>query len=502
MKIILAGYNVDADTLGALKRLDPDTKALTPETVSAAYARISRNPLPVNDLRRIAREEVEEARKSNRNIVFGMGHSSIAEHAVFNIDVLGVSRLLVEEIEKFRLCSYTEKSQRYVLLKDDFVLPEEVRKAGLGKVFVETIREQNGFYHDLYAALKEYVFDRHRDLASDPASRSTLEGWAKEDARYIISLAVETQLGMTLNARNLELALRRLAAHPLEEAKEFSRKLYETVKDVAPSLIRYTEATAFDAETRAPLRERAHAFITKWGDKKPVEQDCCVAARIGNASLVYITPKADDKTTAALLHSSSGLPMERCLQTASLMEESEKKEMIRTAFRYMKAYDAPLREFEHVDVCFELIVSATCFAQLKRHRMATIIAQDYDPSLGTVVPPAIVAVNMEAPFRRVVSRTEDTYARIRKVAPLVAPYILTNAHQKRVILKMNAREFYHLSRLRADRHAQWDIRDTVERMLNLGRREMPLTLMLAAGKDGFDALYEQCFADDPSTGSV
>jgi len=33
--------------------------------------------------------------------------------------------MLVEEIEKFRLCSFTEKSQRYVLFNKDFVVPEE-----------------------------------------------------------------------------------------------------------------------------------------------------------------------------------------------------------------------------------------------------------------------------------------------------------------------------------------------------------------------------------------
>ncbi|HPC74883.1 MAG TPA: FAD-dependent thymidylate synthase, partial [Syntrophales bacterium] len=120
MKILLAGYNIDYETIREMRKALPGADYLTPESISAAYARISRNPLPVNELRKISRTEVESARKSNRNIVFAMGHSSIAEHAVFNIDVLGVSRLLAEEIEKFRLCSYTEKSQRYVLLKDDF----------------------------------------------------------------------------------------------------------------------------------------------------------------------------------------------------------------------------------------------------------------------------------------------------------------------------------------------------------------------------------------------
>ena len=77
-----------------------------------------------------------------------------------------------------------------------------------------------------------------------------LEGWAKEDARYILSLATETQLGMTINARNLELMLRRLAAHPLAEAQEYSSKLYEATKNIAPSLIRYTDATDYDRLTR------------------------------------------------------------------------------------------------------------------------------------------------------------------------------------------------------------------------------------------------------------
>ena len=150
MKIILAGYNLDYETIREFQELHPEVQNLTPETISAAYARISRSPKPVDELREIARQEVEKARQSNRNIVFDMGHSSIAEHAVFNIDVIGVSRILVEEIEKFRLCSYTEKSQRYVLLKDDFVIPAEIRKAGLEDAFIGIVREQNRFYHELY----------------------------------------------------------------------------------------------------------------------------------------------------------------------------------------------------------------------------------------------------------------------------------------------------------------------------------------------------------------
>jgi thymidylate synthase ThyX len=78
-------------------------------------------------------------------------------------------------------------------------------------------------------------------------------------------------------------------------------------------------------------------------------------------------------------------------------------------------------------------------------------------------------------------------------APLAAAYILTNAHRKRVLMKFNARELYHLARLRADAHAQWDIRDLTKKMLKQAKKVMPLTLMMACGKDNFSVLYKKTF---------
>lgn len=495
MKIILAGYNLDFETIRDFQKLRPEAQDLTPETISAAYARISRSPKPVDELRAAAMQEVERARQSNRSIVFEMGHSSVAEHAVFNIDVLGVSRLLVEEIEKFRLCSYTEKSQRYVRLKDDFVIPEEIRGTPVEGPFVDVIGKQNHFYHELFEKLKPHIFEKHKDLAADPANHSTLEGWAKEDARYAISLATETQLGMTINARNLELMLRRLVAHPLVEAKEYSRKLYEATKDTAPSLIRYTEATDHDRLTRQHLRDEVDVLMRREKHKgAPAESTG------QHVSLVYATPGGDDRIMASLIHSSSDLPMYRCLQVVSSMDAHEKKSLMKTALKHIKSYDAVLREFENAELHFELLISASCFAQMKRHRMATITCQDYDPALGVTVPPAVSEIGMHDAFMEIVARSEDMYGRIKRLSPLAAGYILTNAHRRRVSMKINARELYHIARLRADRHAQWDIRKTATEMLKLGKESMPLALMLATGKDSFASLYNRIFPPEQTSG--
>ncbi|MGD0276269.1 MAG: FAD-dependent thymidylate synthase [Syntrophales bacterium] len=503
MKIILAGYNVDNETIQELGVSSPNPENLTPETIAAAYARISRSPKPVDALRAASRQEVDKARRSNRTIVFEMGHSSIAEHAVFNIDILGVSRLLVEEIEHFRLASYTEKSQRYVLLTDDFVIPEEIRETNLEGSFIEIIRLQNHLYHNLYEKLLPHVMQANHELAEIPANRSMLEGWAKEDARYVLALATETQLGMTINARNLELMIRRLASHPLAEARRFSRCLYETIKEAAPSLIRYTEATEYDQLTPNELQTEAQALIARYPKIMDMDVDTesqflpsgwCIRRSSTKdmdsdadscVKLISATPRADEFVVACLIHTSSSLPIHRCHTMAAHMNDSEKASLIRTALGHMKSHDTAPREFEHVELCFEIMLSASAFAQMKRHRMATLSGQGYDPSLGFTIPPSVTAVGMDKTFRDLVTKTEETSEQIRKAIPIAAPYILINAHRRRVLMKVNARELYHIARLRCDRRAQWDIRKIADEMLGLGRRIMPLTLMLATGKDGF-----------------
>jgi len=481
MKILLAGYNIDCHVLGELIKNSKQKQDLTPETISAAYARISRSPKPVDELRRDACAEVEKARKSNRNIVFEMGHSSVAEHAVFNIDVIGVSRLLVEEIEKFRLCSYTEKSQRYVLFDKDFVVPEEIAETGLTDLFVSMVSLQNDFYHRLYKRLRPYVFEQNKEVADHPANRSMLEGWAKEDARYAISLATETQLGMTINARNLELMLRRLKAHPLVEARIYSDQLYEVTHRIAPSLIRYTEPTIYDRQARRGIQ----GFVG----------GLCRSGESPRRDVVmnYATPEADAVTTAALLFASSGLPYAKCWKEAKCMSLRRAKALFQSVFENMQSYEAVLRETENVDLQFELILSASCFAQLKRHRMATIVCQNYDPALGVTVPPSVKAIGLQKEFMSMIAKTNRVYEIIKQKNPAAAAYVLTNAHRRRVLMKCNARELYHFVRLRADSHAQWDIRQLSENMLKLAQKAMPLTLMMACGKDGFTARRKKIY---------
>ena len=65
MEVILAGCNFDYSAIGDFQEGRCASERLTPETIAAAYARISRDGRRVDELRALALQEVEKARQSN-----------------------------------------------------------------------------------------------------------------------------------------------------------------------------------------------------------------------------------------------------------------------------------------------------------------------------------------------------------------------------------------------------------------------------------------------------
>ncbi len=466
MRIVLAGYNID------LKGLKEKKSVLTPETFSAAYARISRSPKSVSELRAIARKEITKAREQNRRVIFEMGHHAVAEHSVFNFDIIDISRYAVEYLESHRLMSYTEASQRYIEWASKFIVPDEFKKSKLLPQFLRTIKIQNNAYQTLVKKLKPFETKLAKPI---------------EDARYVTSLAMATQLGATMNARNLELLIRRCASSDISEVRTLGAKLYNLVIKIAPSIILFYEPTEYDKKTYSELRKMYHRDTETRGEHREKTDVSC--------KLIDYTTNGEDKIIAGIIHRVSNISFADALKQVKKLSYSRKLEYIKQAFKYAKLYDATLREFEHSYLTFELIISAACFGQLKRHRIATISAQDYDLNLGITIPDSIQKGKQTDLFNKVIETTEKMYNKIYKELPQVAPYILTQAHRRRVLLTVNVRELYHIARLRLDATAQWDIRNITTKMLEQGQKKMPLSLLFCGAKDQFDLTHQKFFSN-------
>jgi flavin-dependent thymidylate synthase len=493
MKVILAGYNLDQQIISQMRESAGDSRentgsevtnqsgrieseSFTPETLSAAYARISRDPRPIPELRAESVLDVASARKSNERIVFGFGHASVAEHAVFNIDVLDISRLALEALEASRLASYTEKSQRYILIDEDYLVPQELMNTPLEAEYRELIALQQAGYTKCYQLLEQYYQKKYPEKWSKKLSRRDLKGAAKEDARYFLGLATTGQVGLTMNARTLEATIQRMAAAPLAEVRELSDKLHQLCRGVAPSLVRYTDPTPYRQETSGALK----TMIAQM----PAPSNGA-GADTHTVNIIDCSHCGEDVLLAALVHGHSRHSWAQARQLVGGLNEQERLNLARESVKRATVHESLLRQFEIPTFTFELTLSASCFAQLKRHRLATLLCQDYDPALQVTIPPSLALVDQVDELNAVCRAAELLFEKMKKQTPAAAAYALTNAHRRRVIFKANVRELCHFSRLRLDAHAQWDIRNLAEEMIAKARDRMPVAMMLAAGKDRF-----------------
>lgn len=462
MHVRLAGYNIDSSLIAKLN--DP---AATPEVISAAYARISRSEKSITELHAKALNEVAKARESNQSIIFDMGHSSVAEHAVFNLDLIDVSRLMVDSVETIRLASFTEKSQRYVTFKDDYVIPAELDKPRRQRHRQEYIALMDDLFKEYkraYRFLLQMYAEDYPEL-----SKRELEGKAKEDARYILPLATKTQVGMTINARSLENLLQRLADNPLAEARELFQKIYEPVFELCPSLIRYPGKRDYNGTFDAKgMRLGIDGFNV-----------------IRESELVSYLPKGDDLILAVLLFEQTQADLEQCRGFIARLSKPEKEALWSQVFAGLKPWHKLPRAFELVDYTFELQMSESCWAQFKRHRFATLIRQR---NPYTEDERFLLYLPMDERYdiwKSLVERASDLRKSLAKLEPGLAGYARLNLSKVKVIAKMNLRELYHFVRLRSDEHAQWEIRYLSQHLVEYLRQHSPHAAAFLCGKSEF-----------------
>jgi len=486
-EIMLGGYNIDADVLKAIiaGKIKPEDAVLTPETIAAAYGRVSRSNKTLAELRREAVADVRRARESVENITHKMGHKSIAEHAYFNLDFNGVSRLAVELIEQHRLAAYTERSQRFVKFGDDFFVPPEIVKIGLADKFVELYQLMFRTYNELYVVLRKYFFEKDSLVESQLSAETVknLENLAKEDARYAIGLAVQTTFGGSFNGNELELVIRHLLSHESAEARFIGDKIKELVQPLAPSLVKYCMPVKFFQSLPAAIAEAA---------------DWCLPHLDGDGAKERVNHleanhQPDEVVIAAILYESKVSDFQNCLAIVKRLSPDEKKRIYWEIMRRRQIHDNVTRHFEMAEFTFDLVVSASLYAQLKRHRICTQLPVAYQLDLGHTVPASIQECDLVSKLEAVIEASEMMYQTIldRTDSQFLATYALTNAHRRRIIVKMNLREFFHFAKERCAQFAQWDIRHTADKMVDMVKLIAPLTGELLCGKDVYEKIREE-----------
>jgi thymidylate synthase (FAD) len=118
-------------------------------------------------------------------------------------------------------------------------------------------------------------------------------------------------------------------------------------------------------------------------------------------------------------------------------------------------------------------ISRSCLAQLTRHRLASFSVESMryvDMSAqGMVIPDSIVEAGLLSEYGKHLGSAQELYqAMIDEGVPKEdARMALPLATHTRLMMTANFREWRHVIKLRADKRAQWEIRELATRILEL-----------------------------------
>lgn len=193
---------------------------LSPEEIVALGARLCYSRATIDDLKErvSARDQSDFVQK-----IMGMGHDSVLEHASFTFGVEGVSRVLLAQLTRHRLASFSVQSQRYVSYEQGFgyIVPPKI--AALGQDAADEYARQMNQMHQWYCQWQERL---------GAAGESS-----NEDARFVLPGACETRLMMTMNVRELRHFFSlRMCSRAQWEIRALATQMHRLCMEVAPAL--------------------------------------------------------------------------------------------------------------------------------------------------------------------------------------------------------------------------------------------------------------------------
>ena len=433
------------------------------EVIAVIFAYVSRSPKSFRDNIGVVIEEEqlgqERASKFHEKWVLNYGHASVAEHAAVHMGIENVSRLFSSVLElSNEYLSFTEYSQRYQKpVKGDFYTPVELNShSELKSEFQHICNKQYDIYEELNSRLFEYLKESvpTPDGMEERIHHRALEKVAFEDARYALNLATTTNLGMTGNARAIEDSLSVMLSSRYGEVRERAEEIKEEVKFSVPTLIKYADENNYLVGTR-----KSGGKLGKTYSQNKINKTEGCEVNIIKGDEVSEDQALRDIITAVLFEHSD-LSYNEITDSIKGKSAADLLPLFKTTVENIRKYDNPLNVFKLVKYEVEFVISEACWHQLLRHRKVQWIYKEPSIANGVTIPPNVSASGTGDLLNEAINLSEDYSRKLTEQGlEIPASYIVTNAHNRRLIGKFDLWELFHLINLRMSEGAQWDIKN-------------------------------------------
>jgi thymidylate synthase ThyX len=450
-----------------------------PEIQAYAMAKYSRSALSMKEsLKEISQQKAE---KFLNTFYFQYGHRSIADLAHIALAIEKLSILAAIAVADEQRWDGQERSTRYQdFKKSGYFTPDFGPDQRAPALYQQTIAELFAEYE----AISEKVFLYLRDITPKPAEMKqetyerTLRARAFDISRYLLPLATNTSLGEIVNARTLESQVSRLLAHTHAEVRYLGEllkraatepaynvgqdSLRELVKQiraaspelgdraeqellkevrVAPTLVKYADANAYEIATRRELRQAA-AELMKGADK----------AAAPEVDLLDNEP-LEVELASTLLYEHSHHPYRQLRQAVEAASEARRREIIDMGLRHRGKHDEMLRAFcAGQQFRFDILMDIGGFRDMHRHRRCIQIGQEFTTAHGYDTPPELQPAGalagydaaMQGARRAVEQLAQPTNGQAQENSQYAIPL----GFRKRTLFKMDFAEVVYISELR------------------------------------------------------
>ena len=426
-------------------------------------------------------------------VLLEYGDDSVAELGEAQIAIEGLSNIAVKKIEDRRIgLSYLEKSSRYVAWNKKingqyrFYREPVLMKSKFGDLYLDTCN----FSFDIYSKniepmikyirekypIEKYTFKDSKDGTEKSFSKLKEEndiksanmiynGSTKAKAldilRGLLPASTLTNVGITGNGRAFEYLLTILASSGLEEEQDLASKIKKELDTTIKAFVRRADDKYGKAfQNYLQQLKKTSKIVTK--EIKP---------KIFSGVRIYLVDYESEKTaidkiiTSIIYEQSPSTSYNIIMQQVKKLSDEKKRKIIRAFTNLRKnRRHRPSRAFESVYYTFDLLNNFGMFRDFHRHRALTLERQLLTTDHGYNIPNEIKILGIEKEYRECMTKTKQTFDKIRTKHPEQGQYVVNFAYNYPYFMKFNLREACHLIELRTVPQGHIDYRRVAQQM--------------------------------------